>query len=164
MPDERVTSLASARKPRPAGPLHVFLRQHIARTRVAALSAVRLPECFARVRAADLRDAQRQSARLRVEAGGQGCTVFVDIEVLIDRDARTAMLAAEQLGQTSSAFDPALRYVGTPRGLAGFIADLHTLGIADGVTLLPLRAADNADRIISDVLPMLGLDIARLSA
>jgi hypothetical protein len=57
-----------------------------------------------------------------------------------------------------------LRYVGTPRGLAGFIADVHTLGIADGVTLLPLRAADNADRIINDVLPTLGLDIARLSA
>jgi hypothetical protein len=32
------------------------------------------------------------------------------------------------------------------------------------VTLLPLRPADNADRIINDVLPMLGLDIARLSA
>ena len=53
---------------------------------------------------------------------------------------------------------------GTPRGLAGFIADLHTLGFADGVTLLPLRAADNADRIINEVLPMLGLDVARLSA
>jgi hypothetical protein len=90
--------------------------------------------------------------------------VFVDIEVLIDGDARTAMRAAEQLAQTSSAFDAALRYVGTPRGLAGFIADVHTLCIADGVTLLPLRAADNADRIINDVLPTLGLDIARLSA
>ena len=123
---------------------------------------MRLPECFARVRAADLQDAQRQSARLRAEAGRQGCTVFVDIEVLVDPDARTAM--GRQLGQTSSAFGSALRYAGTPRGLAGFIADLHTLGIADGVTLLPLRAADNADRIINDVLPMLGLDVARLSA
>jgi hypothetical protein len=163
MPDERVTSLASARKPRPAGPLHVFLRQHIARTRVAALSAVRLPACFARVRAADLRDAARQSARLRAEAGAEGCTVFVDIEVLVDGDARTAMWAAEQLGQTA-AFDSALRYVGTPRGLAGFIADLHTLGIADGVTLIALRAADSAQRIINDVLPVLGVDATRLSA
>ena len=114
--------------------------------------------------AADLRDAQRQSARLRAEAGRKGCTVFVDIEVLVDHDARTAMRAVEQLRQTSPAFGSALRYAGTPRGLAGFIADLHTLGIADGVTLLPLRAADNADRIINDVLPMLGLDSARLSA
>jgi hypothetical protein len=39
-----------------------------------------------------------------------------------------------------------------------------TLGIADGVTLIPLRAADNPQRIINDVLPMLGVDAARLSA
>ena len=80
--------------------------------------------------------------------------------MLVDTDVRAAMHAAEQLGAGAET----LRYAGTPRGLAGFIADLHTLGIADGVTLLPLRAADNADRIINDVLPMLGLDVARLSA
>ncbi len=168
MPDQltghRVRSRASTRLRRPGGPLHVYLRHQAARTQVSALSGVPLPECFARVRAADLRDAQRQSARLRAEAGRQGCTVFVDVEVLVDHDARTAMRAVEQLRPTSSAFGSALRYAGTPRGLAGFIADLHTLGIADGVTLLPLRAADNADCIINDVLPILGFDIARLSA
>ncbi len=132
-------------------PLHVFLRT--ASVRVAALSRVDLPECFARVSAADLPGAQRQSAKLRDR------TVFVDVEVLIDCDVRTAMRAAEELGPGS-----ALRYVGTPGGLAGFIEDLHTLGIADGVTLHPLRAADNAERMINDVLPMLGLDIARLAA
>jgi hypothetical protein len=149
---------------RRVGALHVFLRRHAARTRVSALSGVRLPDCFARVRAADLQGAQRQSARLRAEAGQEGCTVFVDVEVLVDRDVRAAMRAAAHLGENSSDTGSALRYVGTPGGLAGFIADLHTLGIADGVTLLPLRAADNADRIINDVLPMLGLDIAQLSA
>jgi hypothetical protein len=137
-------------------PLHVFLRNRAASARVAALSWVELPECFARVRAADLQGAQRQSARLH---DGRGGTVFVDVEVLVDSDVRTAMRAAEQLAPGS-----ALRYVGTPRGLAGFIEDLHTLGIADGVTLHPLRAADNAERMINDVLPMLGLDIARLAA
>ena len=101
MPDQltrrRVRSCASTRMRQPVGPLHVFLRHHAARTQVSALSGVRLPECFARVRAVDLRDAQRQSARLRAEAGSQGCTVFVDIEVLVDHDARTAMRAVEQL-------------------------------------------------------------------
>jgi hypothetical protein len=145
-------------------PLHVFLRRHAARTRVSALSGVRLPGCYARIRAADLQGAQRQSARLRAEAGPEGCTVFVDVEVLVESDVRAAMRAAAQLGQDSPDTGSALRYVGTPRGLAGFIADLHTLGIADGVTLRPLRAADNPDRIINDVLPMLGLDIAQLSA
>jgi alkanesulfonate monooxygenase SsuD/methylene tetrahydromethanopterin reductase-like flavin-dependent oxidoreductase (luciferase family) len=145
---------------RRAGALHVFLRRHAARTRVSALSGVQLPDCFARIRSADLRDAQRQSARVRADAGGDGCTVFMDIEVLIDSDVRAALRAAEQLGPSSAA----LRYIGTPSGLAGFIADLHTLGIADGVSLIPLRAADSAQRMITDVLPMLGVDAARLSA
>jgi alkanesulfonate monooxygenase SsuD/methylene tetrahydromethanopterin reductase-like flavin-dependent oxidoreductase (luciferase family) len=164
MPNQHVTFLESARNRRPGGPLHVFLRPYAARTRVAALSAVRLPECFARIRVADLQGAQRESARLRAEADQQGCTVFVEIEVLVDRDARTAISAAEQLGQASSPSDSVLRYIGTPQGLAGYIADLHALGIADGVTLLPLRASEKSDRIINDVLPLLGLDVARLSA
>jgi hypothetical protein len=50
------------------------------------------------------------------------------------------------------------------RPSAAAVSDLHTLGIADGLTLIPLRAADNAQRIIRDVLPMLGVDAARLSA
>ncbi|HET7668130.1 MAG TPA: hypothetical protein VFK56_19110 [Mycobacterium sp.] len=140
--------------------LHVFLQRHAARTRVSALSGVGLPECFARVRAADLQVAQRRSAALRAEAGDEACTVFVEVEVLIDTDVRAAMRAAEQFRASTAT----LRYVGTPRGLAGLIADLHTLGIADGVTLLPLRASDSAERIINDVLPMLGLDPARLAA
>jgi hypothetical protein len=164
MSDNRITSLESARRRRDMAPLHVFLREHSARNRVAALSGVALPVCFARVRAADLQGAQNQSAGLRAAAGPHGCTVFVDIEVLVDIDARTALRAADQLGPNSSDDGQRLRYVGTPRGLAGYIADLHTLGIADGVTLLPLRAADNAERIIKNVLPILGLDVGRLSA
>jgi alkanesulfonate monooxygenase SsuD/methylene tetrahydromethanopterin reductase-like flavin-dependent oxidoreductase (luciferase family) len=140
------------------GELHVFLRRDAARTRVSALSGVRLPDCFARIRAADLRDAERRSARARADE--DECTVFVDVEVLVDSDVRAALQAAEQLGPTSAA----LRYVGTPQGLAGYIADLHTLGIADGITLIPVRAADSAQRIINDVLPMLGVDAARLAA
>lgn len=136
--------------------LHVFLQRHAAQTRVSALSAVRLPGCFARVRATDLQGAQRESERLRAEAGQEGCTIFVDVEVLLDSDARVAFRAADRLGQSTT-----LRYVGTPRGLAGYLADLRALGIADGVTVLPLRPSNN---IIDDVLPMLGLDIAQLAA
>ena len=140
------------------GELHVFLRRHAARTRVSALSGVPLPGCFARISAADLRDAQRQSTRVRADSGDE-CTVFVDVEVLVDTDVRAALHAAEQYGRASG-----LRYVGTPRGLAGFIADLHTVGIADGVSLIPLRAADSSHRIINDVLSMLGVDAAGLAA
>jgi hypothetical protein len=156
MTHQPVTGLRHRR----AGGLHVFLRRHAARTRVSALSGARLPECFVRIRAADLRDAQRQSARARADSGVAGCTVFVDVEVLVETDVRAALVAADQLGQPSAS----VRYVGTPHGLAGFIADLHTVGIADGVTLIPLRPADSAQRIINDVLTMLGVDAARLSA
>src|SRR5262245_14960567 len=156
-----MTDQPVALRQRRVGALHVFLRRHAARTRVSALTGVRLPECFVRIRAADLRDAQRQSARARADAGADGCTVFVDVEVLVESDVRTALQAAGQLGQTSAA---AVRYIGTPHGLAGYIADLHTTGIADGVTLIPLRAADSVQHIINDVLPMLGVDAARLSA
>jgi hypothetical protein len=164
MPKQHATVSAPVRWRRPIAPLHVFLRHDAAGSRVSALSVVALPECFRRVRANDLRDAQRQSSRLRTEGGDEGGTVFLDVEVLLDRDARSAMRAAEQLSATPSAAEPTLRYVGTPRGLAGFIDDLLRLGIADGVTLLPARPADGADRIINDVLPMLGLDVTRLSA
>jgi hypothetical protein len=140
------------------GELHVFLRRDAARTRVSALSGVRLPDCFARIRAADLRDAERRSARVRADE--DACKVVVDVEVLVETHVRAALQAAERVGPTSAS----LRYVGTPQGLAGYIADLHTLGIADGVTLIPVRAADSAQRIINDVLPMLGVDAARLAA
>jgi hypothetical protein len=45
-----------------------------------------------------------------------------------------------------------LRYVGTPLRLAGFIGDLHRLGIADGVTLRPERFAARAEDSITEVL------------
>jgi hypothetical protein len=144
MSDNRITSLESARRRRDMAPLHVFLREHSARNRVAALSGVALPVCFARVRAADLQGAQRQSAGLRAAAGPQGCTVFVDIEVLVDIDARTALRAADQLGPNSSDDGQKLRYVGTPRGLTRYIADLHTLGISMMLDHLGERTATAA--------------------
>jgi hypothetical protein len=78
------------------GELHVFLRRDAARTRVSALSGVRLPDCFARIRAADLRDAERRSARVRADE--DACTVVVDVEVLVETDVRAALQAAERVG------------------------------------------------------------------
>lgn len=48
-----------------------------------------------------------------------------------------------------------LRYVGTPSGLAGLIADLYTLGLIDGAMLIPLVADDVAKLIFKEVLPEL---------
>src|SRR5215471_17813727 len=115
-----MTDQPVALRQRRVGALHVFLRRHAARTRVSALSGARLPECFVRIRATDLRDAQRQSARARADSGVDGCTVFVDVEVLVETDVRAALVAADQLGQPSAA-GSTLRYIGTSQGLVGFI-------------------------------------------
>ena len=167
MPDQltrhRVTSCAPTRMRRPVGPLHVFLRHHATRTQVSALSGCGCPSASpesAPPICKTLSVSRRGYARRPVGRGARSSST----SRCSSTPTPVRRWAVEQLGQTSSAFDSTLRYAGTPRGLAGFIADLHTLGIADGVTLLPLRAADNADRIINDVLPMLGLDVARLSA
>lgn len=136
----------------PVDTLHVFLGKKSPRTHVCALSVRPLPDCFHRVRAYDLRDAQRQSTALRTSAGRTGCTVFVDVEVTVDRDVRKALDAAEVIGPARAGEGPVLRYVGTPRGLAGYIGDLHRLGIADGVTLRPRRFAAPTQDSIDEVL------------
>ena len=137
----------------PVDSLHVFLRDdEFPQTHVAALSVDPLPDCFHRVRANDLRDAQRQSAALRANAGSSGCTIFVDVEATVDPDVRKALHAADATGPTAAGQEPVLRYVGTPLGLAGFIDDLHRLGIADGVTLRPKRFAARAENSINEVL------------
>jgi hypothetical protein len=132
--------------------LHVFLGEKSPRAYGPALGVGPLPDCFHRVRANDLRDAQRQSATLRTNAGSSGCTIFVDVEATVDPDVRKALHTADAIGPTAAGEEPVLRYVGTPLGLAGFIDDLHRLGIADGVTLRPTRFAAHAEDSINEVL------------
>jgi hypothetical protein len=139
----------------PVDSLHVFLRDELPQTHVAALSVVALPDCFHRIRANDLRDAQRQSAALRNDAGSSGCTIFVDVEAIVDRDVREAMHAANRIGPSTASGEPAVRYVGTPHGLAGFIDDIHRLGIADGVTLRSARFPACTEDSINEVLHVL---------
>lgn len=139
----------------PIDSLHVFLRDELPQTHVAALSIVALPDCFHRVHAKDLRDAQRQSAALRTDAGGSRCTIFVDVEAIVDRDVRKALHAANRIGPATASGEPAVRYVGTPHGLAGFIDDLHRLGIADGVTLRSARFPACSEHSINEVIEVL---------
>jgi alkanesulfonate monooxygenase SsuD/methylene tetrahydromethanopterin reductase-like flavin-dependent oxidoreductase (luciferase family) len=117
-------------------------------------------EQWVRIQATDLRDAARKSAMVRAEARAQSCRtppVLIDVEVLIDRDAASARNTLAALESTRSEPPRSLRYVGTPRGLAGLIADIHVLDIADGVVLLPLTEAGVVDLIIDEVFPMLRL-------
>ncbi len=92
-----------------------------------------------------------------MDARRQAVSVFVDIEVIIDRDARSARLALAALDArlTTPRTPDSLRYIGTASGLAGLIVDIHVLGIADGVALLPLVEPDGQERIVNGVLPLL---------
>jgi hypothetical protein len=100
-----------------------------------------------RVHAADLQAAQRRSAAIR--AAAPDSPVLLDIEVLIDRDVQSAFAALDGVPASAGA----LRYVGTPRGLAGLIADVQRLGIADGVVLKPLADSPVADLMLEELAP-----------
>jgi hypothetical protein len=106
------------------------------------------PGDVVRVRAADLRSVTQKAAALREER--PNVHALVDIDVMIARDAhsaRAAMAAAPPTDGTT------LLYVGTPVGLAGLIADIHALGIADGAVLIPLTRDGVTDLIRDEVLP-----------
>ncbi|MGU3502982.1 hypothetical protein [Mycobacterium sp. C31M] len=105
-----------------------------------------------RINATDLRHAARQSAALRADARALGedePEVLLNIAVVIDRQAKTAHASAA--GQESTG--AAMRYVGTPRGLAGLIADVRRLGIADGVVLLTSAEHQVAGLMLDELAP-----------
>jgi alkanesulfonate monooxygenase SsuD/methylene tetrahydromethanopterin reductase-like flavin-dependent oxidoreductase (luciferase family) len=89
-----------------------------------------------RIQAADLREATRKASAARAElaARGEDPTVYLDIEVVIDRHAAAAFEVADTRG--AGVAPASVRYIGTPRGLVGMIADVQRLGIADGVVLV----------------------------
>jgi len=115
-----------------------------------------------RIQAPDLRIAQQKTASIHSEAvkdgrNPNGTSVMVDIEVMIAPDERTAR---KELARLDSLLEgprtpTSLLYVGTPSGLAGLIADIHAVHVADGVTLLPLSLPDVLGHIAFETLPWL---------
>jgi hypothetical protein len=99
-----------------------------------------------RIRAADLRDLAHKAAAAREDA--PHAVVVVDIDVLIAQDIRTARAALSDSGYECG---DRMVYVGTPAGLAGLVADIHALGIADGAVLVPL-GGDGVLQLIRDVV------------
>lgn len=98
-----------------------------------------------RIKATDLRAAQRSTARIRADAIRDGrdpseVVVLVDLEAMIADDAGAARAEMNDRGTLTDGPAPpdSLRYVGTPAGLAGLIGDIVTADVANGVTLRPL--------------------------
>lgn len=113
-----------------------------------------------RLHATDLREASRKSEALRAGSSDQvePPPIVLGIEVLIARDSASAMRAYRDLPQRPGRPEP-LRYIGTPRGLIGLIADLQRLGIADGVALVPLGDSPVAELMLDELAPGLGAAI-----
>ena len=107
------------------------------------------PDGATRIRAVDLRAVAQRVAAVRAE--DPDAVVVVDIDVMIADEAQSARAMLARLGSERG---DTLLYVGTPSGLAGLIADIHALGIADGAVLLPATDAARA-LIYRDVLPLL---------
>ncbi|WP_330256077.1 hypothetical protein OG874_16830 [Nocardia sp. NBC_00565] len=124
-----------------------------------------------RIQAADLRAAQQQTARIKSAAAvagrdPAGISVLVDIEVIIAADAPGARQRMARLDEMLDIpwVPRSIHYVGTPTGLAGLIADIHAVHVADGVTLLPLELPEVLGHIAFETLPWLesiGVRMAR---
>lgn len=126
------------------------------------LDLTAFPPNVVRIRASDLREAQQERARVRVDLAAEGrdpdsVTVLVDLEVLIASDARTARKELALLDSVleSPRIPASLQYIGTPVGLAGLIADIQAAGVADGVTLLPLSLPKVLEQLVDGTLPWL---------
>jgi len=99
-----------------------------------------------RIQAVDLRDLANKAAAAREDS--PHAVVVVDIDVMIAQDIRTARAALRDSGYECG---DRMVYVGTAAGLAGLVADIHALGIADGAVLVPV-AGDGVLELIRDVV------------
>ena len=119
-----------------------------------ALDLASFPTNVVRIRAADLREAQLERARIRA---ADSVAVLVDLEILIAPEARSARKELAQLDSalTSPRVPVSLHYVGTPSGLGSLIADIRAAEVADGVTLLPLALPRTLEHLVDSTIPWL---------
>lgn len=98
-----------------------------------------------RISAPDLAQARRLRTRIRSDEAD--VAVILDVTVAVAGDYRSARRGLELAGP-----EAAVRYVGTPDGLAGLIADIESAGVADGVTLISAAAGEETRALGTDVL------------
>lgn len=113
---------------------------------------------IARIHATDLRDAQRQTRRIRLAEERQGrdpaaALVLLDVKAVIDHSNRSALDALYRLdcASESSVASESVLYVGTPSGFVGTIIDIYTADVANGVTITPLTIPEDSVRIVSAI-------------
>lgn len=103
-----------------------------------------------RVRAADLRIAQKERGYLRAEderAGREPAPVALEVDVVIDEHAAQARASYASLGSAADG----VTYVGTPSGLKSLIEDVYAAEVADAVVLRPVGGA-RTEQLIASLL------------
>lgn len=114
-----------------------------------------------RIEAPDMRDAQRQCLQIRAAWALEGhdlatSAVLADVEVVLADEASQARRRLAELGGwLRDRSHPALRYVGTPAGLAGMIGDMFVANVCDGVVVIPLESGNTHDAIYNQTIPWL---------
>jgi alkanesulfonate monooxygenase SsuD/methylene tetrahydromethanopterin reductase-like flavin-dependent oxidoreductase (luciferase family) len=115
-----------------------------------------------RIQATDLRDAQRQTTKIRLAEERQGrdptaTIVLLDVEAVIEHSNRSAFDTLDQLERASPdrRVSGSVVYVGTANGLAGMITDVYAADVANGVMLLPLTIPAGFVRIVESTLCLL---------
>ncbi|MBY4108266.1 hypothetical protein HQO82_12385 [Rhodococcus fascians] len=106
-----------------------------------------------RVRASDLQQATAVYNRMHAE--DHNAVVSLDLEFVIAPTAHAARTTPLDDRPGGDASTPTVRYVGTPLGLAGLIADVGAARVADGVNLIPLDNSASAELLVSSTLPKL---------
>ncbi|MGE2716429.1 hypothetical protein ACQI4L_20440 [Mycolicibacterium litorale] len=106
------------------------------------------------LRAPDLATAQRERRRIQSSMTGEPPSVLLEVEAVV---AETYSQARRKLADTDGAATEQLtiRYVGTPVGLAGLIADIAAAEVADGVVITPVPMADTPTLILEQTIPWL---------
>ncbi|MGE2832532.1 hypothetical protein [Mycobacterium sp. SMC-4] len=102
--------------------------------------------------APDLATAQRERRRIRSSVPDSPL-VLLEIEAVV---AETYPLALAKLAGSGNVPEAStVRYVGTPIGLAGLIADVAAAEVADGVVISPVPRSDRPTLILEETIPWL---------
>ncbi|MEE3853028.1 hypothetical protein VZC37_22015 [Gordonia sp. LSe1-13] len=105
--------------------------------------------------ASDLGAAQRERRRIMDGCNGVAPLVMLRLEGLLADTFTEARTHLTEYRGRRGADESTVRYVGTPAGLAGLIADIGAAEVADGVILVPLDAPGSSDLIARHTIPSL---------
>lgn len=108
----------------------------------------------ARISAPDLAQARRIRSGLKSE--DDAVSVILDVAVAVAGEFSSAYRSARRWIELAGP-EVQVRYVGTVDGLTGLIADIEAAEVADGVTLIPATADQDAHGLGADVLRRLAL-------